>query len=65
MWGPGPKSRSRLDPTHPGRANLRPASALGAVITLTVAVPIFLGSPSQVPPDTRSASHLLATGSCL
>jgi len=54
MWGPGPRSRSRLDPTQPGRANLRPASALGAAITLTVAVPIILGSPSQVPFHSRS-----------
>jgi hypothetical protein len=45
MWGPGPRSRSRLDPTQLGRANRRPASALGAAITLTVAVPIR--SPSK------------------
>jgi hypothetical protein len=36
----------------------RPASAVGTAITLTVAVPIFLGSPSQVPPDTRSDKSL-------
>ena|ERR1035437_2292072 len=53
MWGPGPRSRSRLDPTQPGRANLRPASALGAAITLTVAVPIFL------PPAIEAADALL------
>ena len=29
MWGPGPRSRSRLDTTQPGCVNLRPASAVG------------------------------------
>src|SRR5664280_1590155 len=52
MWGPGPRSRSRLDPTQPGRANLRPASAVGTPNSLRISATRTQGIPDGRRPMT-------------
>jgi hypothetical protein len=47
MWGPGPRSRSRLDPTQPGGANLRPASAVDTPNSLSVAATRAHDNPDE------------------